>query len=146
MADEKLLATLQDRRALLEAYAASSAWVMRRAFERVKDIQAFRGRKDLAPTLLEKLAGIGPPGDPVIVGAHLYALELTGARREIAKGVVHVLKGPGRKDPHLVGQLAGFASAVFMPRMGRETIALKVRRPGDLDEILKVAMREGEQP
>lgn len=148
MADDRLLATLQDRHFLLRAYAASSARLMRRVFERLKELQAFRGRKDLAPAILERLTGIRPPGDPVVVGAHLYALELTGAGREIARGVAHVLKEQGRMDPHLAGQLAGLTGVAFLGPEGRGAAGppAKVFQAGDLDEILKAALREGGQP
>ncbi len=146
MADDRLLAMLQDRKALLEAYAASSARVMRLAFQQHKDLKAFKGRADLAPGILEKLAGIKPPGDPVIIGAHLYALELTGARREIAKAVALVLRNQGRKDPYLVGQLAGFSGAGLVRPEGPGRVppidATKAFKPKDLDEILKIVERE----
>jgi len=148
MADEKLLAVLQDKKVLLEAYAASSAQVMRLAFQKIKALQPFKGRADLAPPVLEKLIGIRPPGDPVVVGAHLYALELTGVRREIAKGVTFVLKDQGRKDPHLVGLLAGYTGVTLVKPEGRVApkAAAKILRPRDLDEILKLVEREGGQP
>jgi hypothetical protein len=136
---------LHDKTALLEAYAASSARVMRQVFQQHRGLQAYKGRVDLAPVVLEKMLGIAAPGDPVIFGAHLYALELTGARREIAKGVTFLLKGLGRKDPHLVGQFAGFAGAALLKPVERNAAgaAPKVLRPQDLDEILKAVEREG---
>lgn len=149
MPEDKLLAVLQDRQALLEAYAASSARVMRGVFERHKVLKPFRGRRDLAPAILERLKGIHPPGDPVIIGAHLYALELTGARPEMARGVTFVLRAQGKKDPYLVGQLAGFTGAALLRPEGRgrgmsPTVgAAGVLRPPDLAEILKAAEREG---
>jgi len=150
MADDKLLAVLQDRKALLEAYAASSAGVMRLAFQRSKELRAFRGRKDLAPAILERLTGIRPPGDPVVIGAHLYALELTGARVETAKGVAFVLRHQGRKDPYLAGQLAGFTGQAFIRpeggRPARPVAPAKRLRPEDLEEILRAVEREGGQP
>lgn len=148
MPEDKIFAVLNNPKALLEAYAASSAGVMRLAFERNKDLQAFRGRKDLAPAILERLTGLRPPGDPVVTGAHLYALELTGARTHIARAVAMVLKGIGEKDPHLVGQLAGFTGAALLrpegarhPATPGRVPALRLKRQ-ELDEILKAVERE----
>jgi hypothetical protein len=148
MADEQLFAILEDQRFLLRAYAASSARLMWQVFGRLRELQAFRGRKDLAPALVDKLVALRAPSDPVVAGAHLYALRLTQARREIARGVTHVLRGQGRKDPHLAGQLAGFAGAVLAVPDGRETAApaRKALRQADLDEILKLAEKEEGRP
>ncbi len=146
MADDRLLALLQDQKALLEAYAASSARVMRLAFQQLKDMKAFKGRADLAPAILEKLTGLAAPGDPVVIGAHLYALELTGARREIARAVKHALSNQGRKDPYLVGQLAALTGASLLrpqsPGRAAPLASVKVFQPKDLDEILKLVERE----
>lgn len=150
MADDKLLALLQDPKALLEAYAASSARGMRLAFQQHKELAAFKGRADLAPVVLEKLMGLGPLGDPVFVGAHLYALELSGARRETAKAVGSLLRGQGRKDPYLVGQLAGITGAGLLRSRGpgreQPNAPARALKPKDLDEILQAVEREEGQP
>lgn len=148
MPDDRMLSVLNDPKVLLEAYAASSAGVMRLAFERSKDLQAFRGRKDLAPVILERLTALRPPGDPVVTGAHLYALELTGARPHLARAVSMVLKGAGEKDPHLAGQLAGFSGTALLRSEGTRTPVAPPQAPPralkrqELAEILKAAERE----
>jgi len=112
MPDNELLRRLQDQEVLLAAYAASSAFVMHRAFEAMEKLRAFRGRTDLAPAIVARLKALSKkPRDPVILGAHLYALGLTGARREMGKGISLILeKDLLRQDP-LVGQLAGTMGA-----------------------------------
>ncbi len=145
MPDEKLLALLEDRHLLLQAAAASSAYVMRRAFEATRELQVFKGRADLAPDILERLHGLAGKSDPVIIGAHLYALELTGARRELAKGVLALLEDKAFRQDPLAGQFAANIGARLVRKDERLTPAQPLA-PGELEELLKALEREGGQP
>ena len=108
MGTDKLLESLNDQNILTEAYTASSSYVMRKAFAASDKLQAFKGRDDLAPSILERVKQLTEkPSDPVILGAHIYALELTGAKPEIHTATVRVLEEEKFRDDPLVGQLAG---------------------------------------
>jgi hypothetical protein len=107
MDNDELLGFLEDPKALMDAYAASSAYVLRKFFTASKKLQAFTGRTDLAPSLLEELKRQAKNlKDPVKLGALLYALELTGASREIRAGALHVLRNKALRDEPLAGQFA----------------------------------------
>jgi hypothetical protein len=113
MPDEKLLALLEDQHTLFLAGAASSAYVMRSIFERTKPLRQFAGRADLAAAILERLAGhVKEPRDPAVIGLHLYALELTGASKEMAQGAALTLRR--LKDDPLAGQLAAHLAATVL--------------------------------
>lgn len=108
MDTDKLLESLEDRNVLLEAHAASSAYVMRKAFAASEKLHAFEGRNDLAPIILERIKQLTEkPCDPVILGASLFALELTNDKPEIHAAVLHVLEKEELRDDPLIGQLAG---------------------------------------
>jgi hypothetical protein len=143
MPGNELLRLLQDREVLLEAHAASSAYVMRRAFEGIKELKAFRGRTDLAPAILARLQSLSKePRDPVMLGAHLYALELTGSHLEIGKGVSLLLeKRPIFQDP-LLGQFAGSVGAT-LARMTEKLVPGTVFQAKDLEAILKALKGKG---
>lgn len=105
---DKPLEPLEDKSDFIEAYAASSSYVMRKAFAASEKLNAFKGRQDLAPAILAKIEQLlEKPGDPVILGAHLYALELTSAKPQINAAVLRVLEKEGLRDDPLIGQLAG---------------------------------------
>ena len=77
MMEERFLNVLGDQEVLFDAYAASSAYVLHKAFEGIEQLQAFRGRKELAPLLVEHIDAMADePADPIVFGAHLYALSL----------------------------------------------------------------------
>ena len=102
------LKPLSDRNVLLEAHAASSAYVMQKAFAASEKLNAFRGRKDLAPAILAKIEELSAnPGDPVILGAHLYVLELIGAKPELKEAILRLLENDGLRADPLIGQQAG---------------------------------------
>jgi hypothetical protein len=108
MSNDRLLGLLEDQHILLEARAASSAYVMRKAFRACEELQAFKGRADIAPALLEKVGElIKEPTDPVILGAHLYALELTGADSETRAAMLQVLRNEALQGDPMVSQFAG---------------------------------------
>jgi hypothetical protein len=129
MPDEQLLEILQDWRILRLAYAASSAYVMRLAFEETKDLEAFRGLTDLAASIRARYEELAAKNaDTVMLGAHLYALDLAGARDAIRNAVMFTLENPRlRGDPRL---------AQFAGRMGAGLLAAGRRlSPGtDLSE------------
>jgi len=108
MDNDKLLDALQDPQVLIDAYAASSAYVMHKAFDSTSVLQAFKGRRDLSLAIrarIDKL--IKTKVDPIIVSAHLYALELTGSEQDLNKATLHVLENSELRDDPLVGQFAG---------------------------------------
>lgn len=108
MDTDKPLESLKDQNVLIEAYAASSSYVMRKAFVASEKLDAFRGRNDLAPNILARIEQLTKkPSDPVILGAHLYALELTGAKPEIHTAILRILEEEKLRDDPLVGQIAG---------------------------------------
>lgn len=108
MATDNLLESLEDQHVLIEAYAASSSYVMKKAFTTSEKLHAFKGRNDLALSILARIEQLTKePSDPVILGVHLYALELTGAKPEINAALLHVLEKEGLRTDPLIGQLAG---------------------------------------
>jgi hypothetical protein len=138
---DPLLERLRDRKVLLQGYAADSAYVLHRAFESTPELNELRKRGDLAPSILARLRRLAEkPQDPVILGAHLYALELTGSRPALREGVRLLLDKPIlRRDP-LVGQLAGQAGA----RLLRPTMKPKLEPtfdPGEL-EVISANLKE----
>ena len=108
MENDKLLDVLQDPHVLFEAYAASSAYVMHKAFDITEQLQAFKGRSDLSETIRARIDKLTEErADPIIISAHLYALELTGSEPELRKATLHVLENPVFRDDPLTGQFAG---------------------------------------
>ncbi len=108
MEDVKLLKSIEDRRVLMEAYAASSSYVLRKAFAASEKLKEFEGREDLAPDILSKVEKLAEkPNDPVIIGAHLYALELTRAKPQLHTAVLRVLEKENFQEDPLIGQFAG---------------------------------------
>jgi hypothetical protein len=115
--DEDLLKLLKDAHALVLAYSASSEYVMRLSFDRIRGLQAFRGRAELAPDVLEQYEGlVERVHDSVVLGAHLYALELTGARHAVREAVVATLDRKDLRHDPMLGQAAGKAGARLLRR------------------------------
>jgi len=146
MPDLAPLRLLEDRRVLLEAQAASSAYVLRRALEATKELQVFRGRADLANFLVQHVERFtAEPADPVVLAAHLYALELTGARRELIASTLRVLKARQWRGDALAGVFAGHVAAGLV--RGRKQLAPEAAlTPAALDELREALEREGGQP
>ncbi len=114
---ERLLVMLEDRHALRLAYSASSDYVMRLSFERIKELQAFRGRTELSPAILKQYESLTEKvRDSVILSAHLYALELTGARDAIRKAVMMTLDQKELRQDSMVAQTAGKIAAQLLRR------------------------------
>jgi hypothetical protein len=108
MPGKETTAFLNDFEILIEAYAASSPYVMREAFMRIKQFDSFKGRQDLAPDVIRKLSSlIKKPKDPVIIAAHLYALELIGQKKELRSSTSGVLGNNTLVNDPMVGQFAG---------------------------------------
>ncbi len=151
MERNRLLALLEDRETLLEAYAASSAYVLRKAYERIEALQAFKDKAALAPAVLERLEAhleAGRPRDPVVIGAYLYALELTGARPETARAAAAVLRDPVFRQDPLVGQLAGRLGEHLTGRVAARLEPARFRTlldPDDLERITRELGKAGEQ-
>ncbi len=125
--NEHLLKLLEDTHALRLAYAASSDYVMRLSFERIKELQAFRGKSELAPDILKQYENhVEKVRDPVILGAHLYALELTGAQDALGKAVVATLDQEELRQDPMLAQTAGKIAARLLRR--------KLPRGKDLSE------------
>lgn len=143
MPDETLLRLLEDRRVLLEAHAASSAYVLRRALEGTAALRAFRRRSDLAPLLLQRIEQRSTdPGDPVALAAHVYALELTGAQRELTTSLLSVLKIRRWREDSVMGVFAGhMASGLLRDR--RKLAPDAHLLPADLDKIRQALERQG---
>lgn len=136
MMEERFLNVLGDQEVLFDAYAASSAYVLHKAFEGIEQLQAFRGRKELAPLLVEHIDAMADePADPIVFGAHLYALSLTGAEEPIGRGIRRVLGLESlRRDP-LVGPLAAYEGAKLLRLEGPELRELNFR-PQQMEAIL----------
>lgn len=136
MMEERLLNVLGDHEVLFDAYAASSAYVLHKALEGIEELRAFRDRKELAPLLVEHIDSMAKePTDPVVLGAHLYALSLTGADDGIGNGIRRVLREEVlRRDP-LVGQLAAFEGAKLLHLTGPELRELHFK-PQQVESIL----------
>jgi len=151
MERNKLMALLEDRETLLEAYAASSAYVLRKAYESIEALQVFRGKAALAPAVLQRLQAhlaAGSPWDPVVIGAHLYALELTGAHPETCRAVAAVLREPVFRQDLLVGQLAGRLARRLTGRAGARLEPAEFRTlldPEDLERIARELGKAGDQ-
>ena len=142
MADEQLLALLEDHHTLFLAGAASSAYVMRSIFEGMKPLRQFDGRADLAPAILERLAThLQEPKDPTVIGVHLYALELTGASKEMAQGAALTLRR--LKDDPLAGQLAAHVAATVLGKRPEPGAFLM---PEVVDELQIVLEKEVGRP
>ena len=148
MSEEGLLRHLRDPEVLLQAYAASSAYVLRQAYQIIPELQAFRDKETLVSPVLEQLQLIRQaPGhpDPVVVGAHLYALEIAGAEPETARAVASVLRDPVLRDDPLLGQLAGQIGASLLKKAGSPapTVALTKITDGETLEGIALALEEG---
>jgi hypothetical protein len=115
--NEQLLKLLEDAHVLRLAYAASSDYVMRLSFERIKELQAFRRKTELAPNILKQFENrIERVRDSVILGAHLYALELTGAQDALRKAVVATLDQKELRQDPMLAQTAGKIAARLLRR------------------------------
>lgn len=136
MMEERFLNVLGDPEVLVDAYAASSAYVLHKAFDGIEPLQAFRGRKELAPMIVEHIDAMADEAtDPVVFGAHLYALSLTGDQEPIGRGIRRVLSVESlRRDP-LVGPLAAFEGAKLLHLEGPEVRELNFR-PQQMETIL----------
>ncbi|MGA9398032.1 MAG: hypothetical protein WBV22_07215 [Anaerolineaceae bacterium] len=99
---------LKDTHVLRLAYTASSDYVMFLAFQRIKELQVFRDNKATAPYILKQYTSVMDRiSDPVILGAHLYALELTGAKADLRKALVDTLSHKKLRQDTMITQLAG---------------------------------------
>jgi hypothetical protein len=117
MNNEDPLTILEDQQILLDAYAASSAYVLRKIFNDEKKLKVFKGKTDLAPTILEKIQELTKePGNPVILSLHLFALELTGADAEIISGTVQVMRDKTFRLGTMEGQFACHVGSRFVGR------------------------------
>ena len=144
MTNDQLIGLLEDPRVLLEAHAASSAYVMRKAFAESKELQVFGGRVDLAPAILDRIQRLSDAGsDPVVVSAHLYALELTGAATEVGAAVVQVLGDEALRADPMLGQFAGQTGASLIHTDDR-VAAGSYFEPEELKGILRALQREEE--
>lgn len=145
MNNDKLLGLLEDQRVLLDAYAASSAYVMRKAFAASKELQAFKDRTDLAPTILEKVGRLTKrPGDPVVLSAHLYVLVLTGAEREILAATLQVLREKVLRDNPLAGQFAAQIGAKVVSL--EKTVQESHFEPDELEKVFHaLELKEGKK-
>lgn len=114
---EPPLKLLEDSHVLRLAYTASSDYVMLLAFQRTKELQAFRDNKAAAPSILKQYTSVMERmSDAVILGAHLYALELTGSKADLRKALVDTLSHPKLRQDTLVTQLAGKMSFRLLQR------------------------------
>jgi viroplasmin and RNaseH domain-containing protein len=115
--NEKILNMLKDFNVLMLAYTASSDYVMRLSFEQIKELQVFRGKTELAPAILKQYRKIIKSfRDSVILGAHLYALELTGEKDSIKSAILSTLSLKElRQDPR-VTQIAVKIAAKLIGR------------------------------
>jgi hypothetical protein len=142
MPDQALFRLLEDRRVLLEAHAASSAYVLRRGLEGTAALRAFRRRLDLAPLLLQRIEQLSTgPGDPVALAAHVYALELTGGQRELTTSLIGVLKTPRWREDTIVGVFAGHVANGLL-RDRRKLTPDAHLLPSDLDKIREALERQ----
>ncbi len=141
--NEQLLKLLEDTHALRLAYAASSDYVMRLSFERIKELQAFRGKSELAPDILKQYENhLGRVRDSVILGAHLYALELTGAQDILRKAVISTLD---QKEVRLDPILAQTAGKMAVRLLGRKLPRGKYLTEQELDEVYSTLRKEAMQ-
>jgi hypothetical protein len=138
--NKELLKLLNDRHALRLAYAASSDYVMRLAFERIKELQACRGKTELAPAILKQYESlVETVRDSVIIGAHLYALELTGAKEVVRKAVVATLDQKELRQDPIVTQTVGKMAARLVRRKLPRGKDLEAQ---DIDEIHSTLKKE----
>jgi hypothetical protein len=138
--NERLLKLLEDTHALRLAYTASSDYVMRLAFEHIKDLQAFRGKTELAPAILKQYESfVERVRDSVILGAHLYALELTGAKEAVRKAVVATLDLKELRQDSMVVQTAG---KIAVSLLRRKLSRRKDLSEQELDEIHSTLKKE----
>ncbi len=110
--NKELLKLLKDMHVLRLGYSSSSDYVLRLAFDRIKELQAFRGKKELAPEILNQYESIiDKANDPVFLGAHLYALELIGVKDILFKAILITLDKKELRQEPMVSQLAGKIAA-----------------------------------
>lgn len=146
MPNDKLMDLLDDPGVLLEAYAASSAYVMREAFMASKQLQVFKRRRDLALAILGRVKLLTrKPRDPVVLGAHLYALELTGADDEIRAATLHVLRHKALQDDPLAGQFAG-QIGFNLTHAKKKLAPGTYLAPADLQGVVKALEQKEGQP
>ncbi len=134
------LEILRDRRVLLEAHAASSAYVMRRVFESSRELTVFSKRADLAPEIAGKIEkALEGRFDPVFLSAHLFALEMTGVRAQIVRATGRILRDKRALEDPLLGQFAG--------QIGSRIIGLKKPSESHLtfEELKKVSQSLGQK-
>lgn len=115
--DEKaVFDLLDDKELLLEAHAASSPYVMRRAFELARPMREFSGHVEFGGELHRRIARMAgePAVDPVTLAAHVYALELTGATDELRSAAKSVLGQEALRDDEMVGQFVGYTAQRLM--------------------------------
>lgn len=138
--NEQLLKLLKDNHVLQLAYAASSDYVLRKSFGLIKELQVFRGKKELAPAILKQYEGfVKKLSNSVIIGAHLYALELTGEQETIRKAVITTLEQKELRQDPMVGQTAGkIASGLLRRKFSRD----KGLSEPELIEILNMLRKE----
>lgn len=140
MPDEELLSVLEDWRSLRLAYAASSDYVMRKAFEQTKPLEAFRGAAALAPAILQRYKGLADKtGDTVILGAHLYALQLTGDVAALRQAVVFSLEQRALRQDTCLAQFAGKIGAALL---AQERSPGEDLSPGQLEAVLAALRRQ----
>lgn len=142
MPETRLLNNLTDPQVLLPAYAASSAYVMHRAFQDMEEMEVFRSRAEMAPALVERLQALqDETTDAVILGAHLHALSLTGDPDNIRRGVRGVLKQDSLRGEPLVRQLAAFEGAEALHLRTPSSRELSFP-PEEIDSILEKLEQE----
>lgn len=138
--NRQLLKLLKDIRVLRLAYAASSDYVMRLSFGEIRELRAFRGKTGLAPDILKQyLALLGKVHDSVILGAHLYAIELTGAQDRVLRALVATL---GHKELRADPRLAQTAGKMGARLLGRRLPAGKDLNEQELAEIHRTLKKE----
>ncbi len=143
MSTNRQLELLTDWRRLKLAYAASSDYVLRLSFERIPDLQVFRERPDLAPAVLAQYEQLKEREvvDPVILDAHLYALELAGAPRLLRKAIAQTLSSPQLRANSEVAQFAAKIGVQLIPaprKLAPDAIV-------EEQEISELARRLGEE-
>ncbi|MGV2390640.1 MAG UNVERIFIED_CONTAM: hypothetical protein LVR29_27735 [Microcystis novacekii LVE1205-3] len=125
---------------------ASSAYVMQKAFDSSKELQAFKNQVDLAPAILERVDSLTrQPSNPVVLSAYLYALELTGAEPQIRSATRQVLGNSLLRSDPLVGQFAGQIGFNLI-RTERELTPSDYLTSEELERVLKTLEQEEGQP
>jgi len=136
--EEQQLKLLEDTHLLRLAYAASSDYVMRLSFERIEELNAFRRKTGLAPAILKQYKRlVETVRDSVILGAHLYALELTGATDAVRQAVVITLDQRELRQDPMVAQTAGKIAARLIRRRLVRGKDLSERQIDEIHSMLK---------